>query len=136
MAEVAEDNQTDLIDWLYRELPTEDVELDYGHHIVTLTGIYMQDGMTYVKYRDDEHQGDDTMGDAEEKRGKLSIKDGKYFFRRDPEKGIPGKSFEVKVGISESVPVPGPLPILGLGAFARYARRLKKQSQIIRHASR
>ena len=117
---VIEKKNIDLIDWLYQELPTEDVELDYGHHIVTVTGIYMQDGMTYIKFRDDEHQGDPNSGDSVEKRGKLTLKDGMYFFRRDPEPGIPDEAFKVRVTISESVHVPEPtstLSLLALGAL-------------------
>ena len=128
---VKKETRTDLINWLYRELPTEDVELDYGHHIVTVTGIYMQDGMTYVKYRDDETQSNDNAGDTEEKRGKLTLKDGMYFFRRDPEKGTPSNDFKVRVTISESVKVPEPtstlsLLVLGtLGAASTLKRQLK-----------
>ena len=101
---VAEETGKDLLEWLRRELPTEDVELQYVganvNHIVTLTGLYKSGDTTYVKYRDDEHQGDNTKGDAAEKHASL-IKDanGDYVFRRK-EGGAFGT---VRVAISESV---------------------------------
>ncbi len=96
---------TDLIDWLKRELPGHDVELDYGHHIVTITGMYQQGGDTYVKYRDDEVQGDDTRGDTAEKRAKLTKNGGDYFFRQVA--GGAG-AFKVQMGVSETIDVPPP----------------------------
>ena len=107
---VAETSGVDLVDWLYQELPTEDVEIDYGHHIVTITGIYKQGGMVYVKYRDDETQGGNDVtqapnnnGDKIEKRGKITKKDGKWHFREDPEGGVASEDFKVRFVFSESI---------------------------------
>jgi hypothetical protein len=80
--------QQDLITFLYQQLVIHDVELEYGNHIVTVTGIYQQGGNTYVRFRDDEEQGDNNKGDANEKVGKLTLQGGKYYFRRDPAKGL------------------------------------------------
>jgi hypothetical protein len=125
---VTEETGIDLIDWLYRELPTEDVELDYGHHIVTMTGLYMQDGMTYVKFRDDIQGPDRTV--TPEQRGKLTSKDDMYFFRRDPEKGVPSADFKVKVAISESVvPEPSSFAIFAIGAMALASYRWRRRNQ-------
>lgn len=101
----------DLIAFLNSQLPTEDVELHYDTHIVTVTGIYKQGDKTYVKYRDDEMQGDNTKGDAAEKDAELTLIGGKYHFNRDD--GFAGG--EVSVAIVESVvdsPVPE-IPTLG-----------------------
>jgi hypothetical protein len=126
---VREESGLDLIDWLYRELPTEDVELDYGHHIVTVTGIYMQGGMTFIKYRDDEVQGNNGAGDLAEKRGKLTFMNDMYFFRRDPEKGAPGDDFKVRVTISESiVPEPSSLALFAMGAVALVTYRWRRRN--------
>jgi hypothetical protein len=96
---------TDLVDWLKRELPNHDVELDLGSHIVTITGMYQQGGMTYVKYRDDEKQGDDTKGDTAEKRAKLTKDGADYVFRQV---GLGTDDFKVKMGVSETIDLPPP----------------------------
>jgi len=66
-----EETPENLKDWLQNELETEDVELCYDSHCVTITGIYTQGGKTYLEYRDDEVQGDDSVGDDAEKEGEL-----------------------------------------------------------------
>jgi hypothetical protein len=109
---VKEDSTTDLIEWLKKELKTEDVELDYGRHIVTITGFYKQGGKTFVKFRDDEKQGDDTKGDTTEKEAELYKEMDKYYFRVKDS----GSSFQVKALISESfIPEPASMILLGLG---------------------
>ena len=119
-----------LIDWLRKELTTEDVELDYGHHIVTITGMFLQGDERYVKYRDDEHQGSDLLGDDSEKKAKLTFKDGKWFFRDNPFFGPDGDDFEVKMLISESVPEPSAavLMLLGVTALAALRKRARGSS--------
>ena len=103
---VKQETGIDLVTWLKREMKTEDVELHYGNHIVTLTGFW-QTGQgtsqkTFVKYRDDEEQGDDTKGDAREKTAELRKNpDGSYSFREKGTKDF----FKVKLAVSESVPV-------------------------------
>ncbi len=106
---VSEETGIDLVDWLYRELPTEDVELDYDHHIVTITGIFMQDGETYVKYRDDIQGADKTV--TPEHTGKLTKVGGVYKFREEGGAG----GFTVQLAISESIPEPGSPMLLLLG---------------------
>ncbi len=104
------------IDFLFRELKTEDVELDYGHHIITVTGIYKQGKKIYIKFRDDETQGNNALGDTGIKRGQLTKgADGFWEFRRDPVKGSPGSFFDVRVVFSESVPEPSSLALFGAG---------------------
>lgn len=115
---VTETTGVDLVTWLYQELPTEDVELHYDTHIVTVTGIYKQGGKVFVKYRDDEVQGDNTKGDASEKDAELVKIGGNYFFnRRD---GL--ANGQVKVAISESIPEPGTMGLLSLGMLAAMRR--------------
>jgi hypothetical protein len=94
---VGETTGVDLITWLRQELPTEDVELHYDGHIITVTGIYKQGGKEYIKYRDDEKQGDNTKGDTAEKTAELIKSGADYNFRRD------GVDSKVKVVISESI---------------------------------
>ncbi len=122
---VFEETGIDLVDWLYRELPTEDVELDYGHHIVTITGIFMQDGDTYVKYRDDIQGLDMTV--TPEQTGKLTKVGGVYKFR---EMGG-ATDFTVQLAISESIPEPDSrvLVLLALAvavAFVPSRRRVRR----------
>lgn len=115
---VTETTGVDLVTWLYQELPTEDVELHYDTHIVTVTGIYKQDGKVFVKYRDDEVQGDNSKGDASEKDAELVKNGTDYFFnRRD---GF--ANGKVKVAISESIPEPGTLALLSLGLLTALRR--------------
>jgi len=77
----------DFVEWLKREIQTEDVELAYFYpgnaHIVTVLEVYTKDGDTYVKYRDDECQGRDTEGDTAVKHAKIYKKDGQYHFGSD-----------------------------------------------------
>lgn len=98
----------DLIEWLYKELPTEDVELHYlipgreNGHIITVTGIYMQGGKTFITYRDDEYQNDPTKGDQREKEGELRKNaQGVYWFNDEN-----NRAFQVFIAISESVVPP------------------------------
>lgn len=80
--------------WLIREIKTEDVELAYFYpsnaHIVTVLEVYTKDGDTYVKYRDDEVQGDDSKGDGKGgnkypavKHAEIYKKNGEYHFGSD-----------------------------------------------------
>ena len=115
---VREETGIDLIEWLYRELPTEDVELDWESHIVTITGIYMQGGQTFVRYKDD-RQGDGKADDFEID-APLTLVDGKYKIRS----GRTGKEFQVQMVISESIPEPATLPLLAIGvAMLVWGRR-------------
>lgn len=75
----------DLLSWLAKKLKFGDVELLFSHlegnHIVTVVGMYTDEltGDTYLKYRDDEVQGDDTRGDMAIKHIKFSMVDSKYY---------------------------------------------------------
>jgi len=92
----------DFLEWLKNEIETEDVEVAYYYpgsaHIVTIVGVYTKDGDVYVKYRDDETQGDSTTGDAAVKHAKVYEKDGKYHFGSDKN--------TLYFGVSESVTPP------------------------------
>lgn len=123
---VPEDSTTDLLEWLKREIKTEDIELAYtifgngrdkdptGAHIVTITGIYEQGGKTYLYYRDNEVQdgkgGDETIkgNPGGYKVAELGKVDGKYWFRNDLRL--------VSYAVSESV-IPEPV-FFQLGALA------------------
>jgi hypothetical protein len=112
VTDVPEYTGIDLVAFLNSQLPTEDVELHYDTHIVTLTGIYKQGSKTFVKFRDDEAQGDNGLGDGAEKDAELTLVGGKYHFNRAD--GFSGG--EVSVAIVESVvdsPLPGGIPTLG-----------------------
>ncbi|MDO8617219.1 MAG: hypothetical protein Q7T33_16040 [Dehalococcoidia bacterium] len=93
----------DLVTWLKKELPTEDVELQYGGHIVTVTGMYESGGKTFIRYRDDETQGDDAKGDKAEKTGELRKVGNDYQFRAKGGQAF----FTVQAAISESKPTVG-----------------------------
>ena len=67
-----EETPDNLKDWLEEELETEDVEMCYDSHCITITGIYTQGNKTFLEYRDDEEQGDDDVGDTAEKEGELT----------------------------------------------------------------
>ena len=77
----------DFLEWLKREIPTEDVELAYFYpgnaHIVTVLEVYTRGDDTYVKYRDDERQGNNAQGDTAVKHAKIYRKDGQYRFGSD-----------------------------------------------------
>lgn len=77
----------DFVEWLKREIQTEDVELAYFYpgnaHIVTVLEVYTKDGDTYIKYRDDERQANDAQGDTEVKHAKIYKKEGQYHFGSD-----------------------------------------------------
>jgi len=94
-----EEETGDFAEWLKREIQTEDVEVAYFYpgnaHIVTVLEVYSKDGDTYVKYRDDERQGDDTKGDTAVKHAKIYKKDGQYRFGSD--------SNTIYFAVSESV---------------------------------
>jgi hypothetical protein len=95
---VDEETGTDVLDWLLREFPTEDVELHYDNHIITVTSVFSLGSKAYIGYRDDETQNDNGAGDTGRKLGRLSKNaDGTYSFRTD------GKTFEVKALVSESI---------------------------------
>ncbi len=119
---------TDFITWLKRVLPTDDVELDFdgtNRHIVTITGMYDQGGATYVKYRDDEKQGDNSKGDTAEKRAKLTKTGANYDFREDPTGIFGGGNFKVQLGISEAISIGVPwegvdTPALPIGALIAF----------------
>jgi len=71
--------------WLETEMDSgEDVEIAYYYpensHIVTVAQVYKKDGDIYVKYRDDEKQGENTKGDKDIKNAKIYLKDGIYHF--------------------------------------------------------
>jgi len=85
--EGVEEETGDFLEWLAGEIGTEDVEVAYYYpgnaHIVTVLEVYVQGTHVYVKYRDDEHQGDNTKGDSAVKHAQIYLKDGKYRFGSD-----------------------------------------------------
>ncbi|MEZ5360563.1 MAG: dockerin type I repeat-containing protein [Candidatus Zixiibacteriota bacterium] len=84
------DSTMNFIDWLKREIKTEDVEIWFDHtdttfgHIVTVVDVFQDsNGDIYVKYKDDGRQGDDTSGNRT-KTVKITFGgDGKYRFGSD-----------------------------------------------------
>ncbi len=96
----------DLVDWLRKEMKTEDVELHYDTHIVTVTTFWETgegaNKKTFIKYRDDKEQGDPAKGDTHERTAELTKNpDGSYSFRDK----LQVLSFKVQAAVSESVPV-------------------------------
>jgi len=78
----------DFIEWFLSEINSgEDVEIAYYYpensHIVTVGQVFKSNGELYVKYRDDEWQGDNMRGDRDLKPAKIYLKDGKYRFGSD-----------------------------------------------------
>lgn len=94
----------DFLVWLKKEIKTEDVELAYFYpgnaHIVTVLEVYTKEGDTYVKYRDDERQGNDAQGDTAIKHAKIYKKNDQYRFGSD--RNI------IYFAVSESVVAPAP----------------------------
>jgi len=71
-----------LSNWLSKELKTEDIEMCFDSHCVTIIGIYKQaDGKVFLKYRDDERQGNDLAGDNRTKEGELVNDSGVWKFK-------------------------------------------------------
>jgi MYXO-CTERM domain-containing protein len=103
-----------LLDWLTGEMRTEDVELFYDSHCITVTEIYKQGGKTFLGYSDDEHQSNplDTIGDTRQKEGELVFRDGTWYFN----------NARLDYIVSES-PEPTALSLLSLGALALLRRR-------------
>jgi hypothetical protein len=102
---VTESNEG-LIEWLKREIKTEDVELaftwqdpetgEWKAHIVTIVDVYEgSDGSIYVKYRDDNPQGDDDAGDDAVQHAKLEPHDGGWY-------GLGSAGNFIYFGLSES----------------------------------
>ncbi|MDO8586334.1 MAG: hypothetical protein Q7T82_04780 [Armatimonadota bacterium] len=124
LTDATEVNAADPMAWLFNEMKTEDVELHYDTHIVTLTSVYKQYGLDWVKFRDDTGQGDPNAGDSSIKDGLLYSVGGNYYFARTD--GYEGG--QIKVLISESVPEPSGLAIL-LTAVSGVALRLRLGSR-------
>ncbi len=122
---VPEYTNTDLVEWLRGELPTEDVEIAFAtgtsKHMVTVAGIYKQGDKWYLKIRDDEAQtGYPNSGDKSEKRwrlGKLPDVSGNYWIRK--------RWWSMDFAVSESIPEPSSILALlcGLGGLAWRRRR-------------
>jgi fibronectin type 3 domain-containing protein len=98
---VVQETDIDVKQWIRTELNRgEDVELDYDTHIITVTGTYDSGGKTYLKYRDDERQGNDDKGDAGTKMGELTQDaNGAWQFRPSGSNTF----FKVRLAMSESV---------------------------------
>ncbi len=94
----------DFAEWLKREIRTEDVEVAYYYpgnaHIVTVLEVYTRGGHLYVKYRDDEHQGNNARGDTAVKHAKIYKVDGEYRFGADRNR--------IYFAVSESVAAEAP----------------------------
>lgn len=96
---VTEETAPDPVEWIKKELAKGAVELHYDKHIVTVTGYYESGGKIYIKYRDDETQGDDKKGDSEEKTAEIKKDGTTWAFRAQG-----GGSFhKIRVVIAESV---------------------------------
>lgn len=97
-----EESNENFLDWLKREIKTEDVEIAYaydagGAHIVTAVDVFEDtDGNVYVKYRDDERQADSLVGDA-------SIKTTRLVERDDGTYGFDSENNFIFFALSESV---------------------------------
>jgi len=72
VAGCTEEKPANLKDWLQNELKTEDVEMCYDHHCIMIAGLYTQGNKTFLEYRDDEKQGNNSAGDTGEKDGELT----------------------------------------------------------------
>lgn len=100
----------DFVEWLKREIRTEDVEVAYFYpgnaHIVTVLEVYTKDGDTYVKYRDDERQGNDAQGDTAVKHAKIYKKSNQYRFGSDRNTIYFAVSESVVAGTPTEVPPP------------------------------
>jgi hypothetical protein len=94
-----------LIDWLRREIKTEDVEIryrwrdsaggDWHGHIAMISDIYQdEDGRIYVKIVDDGRQGDDTSGNQQRIFRLVRLSDGGW--------GLGNDNRQVTYAISES----------------------------------
>jgi len=88
-----EETTDNLSSWLSSELETEDIEMCYDSHCVTITGMYKQGNQTYLRYRDDERQGNDSVGDNRTKSGLLENDSGTWKF----------KGFKIDYVVSESI---------------------------------
>lgn len=89
IAGLSESNEG-LIDWLKREIKTEDIELAYcwwdpasgtwKAHIVTIVDVFEDtNGDIYVKYREDGQQGNSAAGDSGVLTAKLAPHDGGWY---------------------------------------------------------
>ena len=95
-----------LVEWLKREIKTEDVELIYrwrdsvgagwNGHIATVTDIYEdEDGNIYIRFMDDGHQGDDSSGNQTYVLKLIRLPDGRL--------GLGNENMVVAGSVSESV---------------------------------
>jgi len=91
---------SNLSKWLEEELDTEDIEMCYDGHCVCITGMYRQGNKTFLRYRDDEEQGNDSAGDNRTKVGELVNDSGTWKF----------KGSKVDYVVSESVNNPPEAP--------------------------
>lgn len=79
----------DFLEWLKAAWEgNKDIEIAYYYpgsaHIITVVDVYTQDGKTFVKYRDDEEQGDGSKGDSTVKEAQVyKGADGKWHFGSD-----------------------------------------------------
>ena len=89
-----------LSQWLADELETEDIEMCYDGHCVCITGMYKQGNKTFLRYRDDERQGNDSAGDNRTKSGELVNDSGTWKF----------KGSKVDYVVSESINNPPDAP--------------------------
>lgn len=123
MTGVEEDDTTDVLAWIRREMNTEDVELAVtyasgGAHIVTLVGLFKQGDDWYMRYRDDESQVGQGAGagDTGIKTARFGKNTSGYWFG-DP-------SARVYYAVSESVPEPAAALSIGLLTILTRRRRI------------
>ncbi|HWP30220.1 MAG TPA: PEP-CTERM sorting domain-containing protein [Fimbriimonadales bacterium] len=117
----------DVTKWLAREFENgEDIELgmfyDDRGHMVTVTGLYMQDGKTVVQYMGDPNQEDSKSGNLihegmieKEKSGKHEL----YYLKGKKARAL------ITMAVSESVPEPATVVIIG-GGITYLALRQRK----------
>jgi hypothetical protein len=117
-----------LSDWLTSEWNHgEDIELTYnwsdGAHIVTLVDFYKQGGKTFVKYRDDEIQGNNNLGDGVGGDAYPAVKTAEVYADAGGVWHFGSDANKITWAVSESVPEPQTLVLLSVGLLLLLRKR-------------